>query len=281
MKKQTIFRVSKNKDNPYVMINRTMLSDKRLSWKAKGILSYLLSMPDDWQVYSTEIQRHATDGIDSLSSGLKELIKLGYIKRTRRRNNKGHFEGYEYVIHEVSTESGLSKNGLSRNGLPKNGKSNTTNNDSTNTDNTNTDNTKEYSAPEDAPHTFIKDINEAQKEAYKIQKDILINENFESLWSEYPSKKGKGRISDSKKKELYKLGDEFKRCISRYKEEVERERLNGFRDLKYQNGRTFFNSGYVDYLDENYKELTKDEEGYGSDAGDGYEGLGLTAEDLQ
>ncbi len=77
---------------------------------------------------------------------------------------------------------------------------------------------------------------------------------FEEMWSLYPSKKGKGRISNTKKKEIYKLGDEFKRCISRYIEDVEARRRNGFPELKYQNGSTFFNSGYEDYLDKNYQE---------------------------
>lgn len=110
-----------------------------------------------------------------------------------------------------------------------------------------------------------------------------VDAHFEKMWKLYPNKKGKGRIanSESKKKEIYKLGDEFERCIKRYINEVEKERLNGFKELQYQNGSTFFNSGYVDYLDENYKELINGEEDYGCDAGDGYEGLGLTAEDLR
>lgn len=83
--------------------------------------------------------------------------------------------------------------------------------------------------------------------------DNLYNENFEKLWKLYPNKKGKAQVSNTKKKEIYKLGDEFERCISRYKEDVEAQRKNGFKELNYKNGSTFFRSGYVDYLDENYK----------------------------
>lgn len=92
------------------------------------------------------------------------------------------------------------------------------------------------------------------------EKNDLVEEFFESVWSLYPSKKGKGKVSDTKKKDLYKLGDEIKRCISRYAEYVKSERARGFKDLKYQNGSTFFNSGYVDYLDTNYLEKEKIEE---------------------
>lgn len=78
-----------------------------------------------------------------------------------------------------------------------------------------------------------------------------INIFFEIMWGLYPVKKGKANISDSKKKELFKYGDEIKRAIQRYIEHVEQTRKNGFA-LEYKNGSTFFNSGFVDYLDDNY-----------------------------
>ena len=81
-----------------------------------------------------------------------------------------------------------------------------------------------------------------------------IEDFFEEVWSLYPNKRGKGQVSDSKKREIFKVGEEFKRCINRYKQYVKDERKKGFEDLKYQNGSTFFNSGYIDYLDENVEE---------------------------
>jgi hypothetical protein len=79
-----------------------------------------------------------------------------------------------------------------------------------------------------------------------------INAFFEECWNMYPLKKGKGKISDTQKKKLYKLGDELKRCITRYLAFVDSERKRGF-NLAYKNGSTFFNSGYIDYLDEVYE----------------------------
>lgn len=87
----------------------------------------MLSLPDDWRIYESELVNHGSDGISSLRSGVKELIDNGYIKRIQLRNDKGHFIGYEYDVYEVSTEIRKSDNGNS-----KNGKSNTTNNDLTN-----------------------------------------------------------------------------------------------------------------------------------------------------
>ena len=75
-----------------------------------------------------------------------------------------------------------------------------------------------------------------------------INEFFERIWKLYPNKKGKGQISDAKKKKLYEIGyDEISRAIDRYKDGLLKDDWR-----KPQNGSTFFNSGYVDYLDANY-----------------------------
>lgn len=99
----------------------------------------------------------------------------------------------------------------------------------------------------------------ASDNAPKVSK-AAINEFFESIWKLYPSKKGKGQISDSKKKVLYDIGyEEMSRTIERYKAGLAKDEWR-----KPQNGSTFFNSGYIDYLDANYSEpeqITDPEEG--------------------
>ena len=90
--------------------------------------------------------------------------------------------------------------------------------------------------------------NEFERAASKpTKKDI--DEFFEKIWKLYPKKRGKGQVSDSKKKVLFNIGiEEITRAIERYTAE--------HTDNKYlQNGSTFFNSGYVDFLDENYSDL--------------------------
>ncbi len=80
---------------------------------------------------------------------------------------------------------------------------------------------------------------------HNVQADAL----FERLWKLYPNKKGKARVSDKTKRMLYDYGEEqLKRCIYRYLDGL---RVDEWR--KPQNGSTFFTSGYVDYLDENYE----------------------------
>ena len=71
---------------------------------------------------------------------------------------------------------------------------------------------------------------------------------FEKLWKLYPCKKGKGSVSDTQKLKLLKIGfEEMQRAVDRYVSYVE-----GIDYLHYKNGSTFFNSGYIDYLDANY-----------------------------
>lgn len=73
---------------------------------------------------------------------------------------------------------------------------------------------------------------------------------FERLWKQYPNKRGKGQVSDTKKKTLYEIGEEkIERALKRYLDDLSKD--SSWR--KPQNGSTFFNSGYVDYLDENYE----------------------------
>lgn len=98
-KTNTIIRTSK-RENPYVMIDKYGLNDERLSWKAKGLLAYLLSKPDDWQVYESDLIKRAADGRDSVRTGLRELEKYGYLSRRQIRGENGSFGHMEYIVYE-------------------------------------------------------------------------------------------------------------------------------------------------------------------------------------
>lgn len=88
----------------------------------------------------------------------------------------------------------------------------------------------------------------------KKRKDIYIVDS-EYLWSLYPDKSGKQNAMKKLPKLIKEYGkDQIERCIKRYLEDVDKRRANGFAELRYKNGSTFFNSGYVDFLDENYQE---------------------------
>ena len=94
----SIFRIKKT--NNYTVMCNYHLRDKKLSYKAKGLLSFMLSLPDDWD-YSLNglcsISKESKDGIRAI---LKELQINKYLKIEKTRGNKGYFE-YNYLIYEI------------------------------------------------------------------------------------------------------------------------------------------------------------------------------------
>lgn len=103
-------RIKKDYSKGFTTMNNTIVRDDSLSWKARGIFAYLWSMPDDWNFYETEVAKHATDGRQSLRTGLEELEKNGYLERTRSRDKLGKFGAPVWVLHDepVTTHSPMS-----------------------------------------------------------------------------------------------------------------------------------------------------------------------------
>ena len=95
-----IFRICKDRANPYVMVNKGFIYDPDISAKAKGILLYLLSRPDDWKVYQSEVAKHFTDGIKSIRCGIQELMTAKYIARERYRDEDGKLRHMIYQVYE-------------------------------------------------------------------------------------------------------------------------------------------------------------------------------------
>jgi hypothetical protein len=97
----TIIRCEKNHANPYVMIDRRVAEDAALSWKAKGLMSYLLSRPDNWQVRIDDLIKRSADGETAVRSALRELEAHGYIVRERLTEpQSGRFAGIRLTIYE-------------------------------------------------------------------------------------------------------------------------------------------------------------------------------------
>ena len=127
------------RENPYVQIDKSILNNEKLSWRAKGLLVYLLSLPNDWKVYLDEVTKHSTDKITSTRSAFSELKDAGYVKKVSTRDDKGHITGWETIVYEtpnIETESPDSgESTLSENpdvGKPHCGETDTTNNNYSN-----------------------------------------------------------------------------------------------------------------------------------------------------
>ena len=94
----TVFRIEKTKD--FTIMSNHHLRNKTLSLKAKGLLSLMLSLPEDWDYTTKGLAQIYKEGVDSISTALKELEKHGYLTRHRIRYKNGQLGDVEYTIHE-------------------------------------------------------------------------------------------------------------------------------------------------------------------------------------
>ncbi|USF26137.1 hypothetical protein N510_001055 [Firmicutes bacterium ASF500] len=93
-----VFRVERTQN--YTVMSNYHLRDKTISFKAKGLLSLMLSLPEDWDYTLAGLTRISLEGKDAIRAAVVELEKAGYVTRSRVRNEKGHLQGTEYVIRE-------------------------------------------------------------------------------------------------------------------------------------------------------------------------------------
>lgn len=89
-----------HKTNNFTIMSNYHFKEKKMSLKAKGLLSLMLSLPDDWNYSISGLVTLSKDGKDSVMSALAELEKFGYLSRERITNQKGQFNGVEYNIYE-------------------------------------------------------------------------------------------------------------------------------------------------------------------------------------
>ena len=94
-----IFRVERTKN--FTVMSNHHFKNKNLTLKAKGLLSLMLSFPDDWNYNMQGLATLSRDGIDSVRSAIKELEHHGYVERHRLRNEYGFYGDTEYIIREV------------------------------------------------------------------------------------------------------------------------------------------------------------------------------------
>jgi hypothetical protein len=109
-----IIRVQKDKDHPYFLLNRAAVDDDRLSWKAVGLHTYLMSKPDNWTIREEDLINRHTDGHASIRSGLKELKKFGYIKTIPVRENNRIVHWETTIYESVPTDADVDADDASK-----------------------------------------------------------------------------------------------------------------------------------------------------------------------
>ena len=94
-----VFRVEKTRN--YTVMSNYHLRDKSLSLKAKGLLSLMLSLPEDWDYTTKGLARICKDGVDSICATVRELEGAGYIVRERERHADGRLGGAHGIQHQL------------------------------------------------------------------------------------------------------------------------------------------------------------------------------------
>ena len=93
-----------NKTTDYTVMSNYHFREKDMSLKAKGLLSLMLSLPEDWDFTVKGLANLNKDGVDGVRAALEELKSFGYLKVTRERNEKGQVSGTVYDIYEKPTQ---------------------------------------------------------------------------------------------------------------------------------------------------------------------------------
>ena len=229
------------------VVYQDVARSEKLSIEAKGIYCYLAALSGSTSNESypsislmcKELKMSKT----RLYKHMSELVQFGVVKKTQTYNGNIKGKMIYSLTHEVNFscipqngETEKQDNSFSPNlGIQDswNTRDEEINNNNINNNNINNNNINNNSASPDAPK----------------ESNAEIESFFESIWKLYPNKKGKSAVSKTKKKELFKVGyDEMSRAISRYVTDLKAEEWR-----KPQYGSSFFNKGYVDYLDANYQ----------------------------
>lgn len=111
MNKSTIEQIGNiTRDNisesiPFTQIPNSLSQNINLSWKARGLYVYLISLPPNWDIYKRELAARAVDGYRSMNSGWNELVKAGYITSVQIKNESGKFVRWNHHVHINPTKT--------------------------------------------------------------------------------------------------------------------------------------------------------------------------------
>lgn len=213
---KTVFcRVEKNKN--YSVINNEFLKRDDLSWKAKGILAYVLSLPNDWIINIDEVMNHATEGKAAFRSGWNELVEAGYIERNPIRE-KQRIKYWETIVKEKPGITAIPL--LTDFQEVENKEVEKLANSSIDISVTTHDNIDMRSSQKGLeghdnngscpPDKSVRDnITRINNTSINTNEQNALNDNFNKLWKLYPNKKGKSAAFKAYKKAI-KDGSENK-----------------------------------------------------------------------
>lgn len=217
-----IIRTKRTKN--FTVLNNDLIRDSRLSFKARGLLQYMLSMPDDWKFYVSELAKHSCkEGESAINTGLEELEELGYMRRIQRRESNGKFGAVDWEVFDEPAFSPEVENPLAE--KPTAGKPLADNRQLLNTNELSTNCTK--------------DNRSTDKSIDRVSVKQL-EEDFSKLWKLYPRKEGKKKAFESYKRAIKKgtTNKEIQTGIVNYLAQI---KAQGTAKQYIKQGSTWFN----------------------------------------
>lgn len=201
------FRVNKTKN--YTVMSKTHLREKNMTLRAKGLLSVMLSLPENWDYSIAGLAAINAESENIIKQSLDELKRFGYLvvtKLTPKQTESGRYE-YIYDIYEQpQKKQGIEKQGIEKQGVEFQGLENWGVNKYTDIRNTKEINTKEINKEKQTPQAAMPDKSGESVKANDTLNATLkgsiasidtsiasIKEEFEKLWAIYPNKQGKQR----------------------------------------------------------------------------------------
>ena len=208
----SVIRIQKT--NNYTVMSNYHFREKNMSLKAKGLLSLMLSLPEDWDYSVDGLVKLSKDGKDSVISAITELEQFGYLVRSQVKGQDGKFAGYDYDVYEQPyTEKPFTEN-------PSTVKPMTENPQQLNTKPLNTES----------------DINITNK---KLNINVQIEQEFEEVWKIYPRKEDKKKAFMAYKTARKKASfDEIKKGVETYSNHI---RVSNTDKRYIKLGATYFN----------------------------------------
>ena len=227
----SIFRIKKNSN--YTVISNFHLKEKNMTLKAKGLLTLMLSLPDDWDYSVLGLTTLSRDGRDSITSALRELERFGYLRRTRAVNEKGQFVGYDYDVYEQPQAfSPITENPMTGNPMTGNQPQLNTNQLSTNQSNTKKLSKKERKQKKSDFSDSAKNLNFERN----ASKAFAFEENKSQIQNSSTSE----RIVDSYKPKVFGQDNNNEAKTSDlYKDDIAFQKTKDPQEKKIKDPRTF------------------------------------------
>lgn len=205
--------IRQKRNNKFSILSNEMLDDTNMSFKARGLLAYMLSKPDDWKFYVSELTDHSSkDGEKAIRSALSEIESAGYLERHRDRDDTGKFTGQDFILSDKPHSQNRHDANRPDEKRPDD-KGRLLSTDSTkNLNKPSTDNKKQYSAVKNTAHS-------AKAEPHIPYKEI-INYLNQKAGTHYRNTKTNQRIIEPRFKEGATLDDckhAIDVCVSNWK----------------------------------------------------------------